>query len=64
MTIMEKHASATTYVGSGAAVLGGLSANEIAAYGGLLIGVLGLLINWYYKAKEDRRAERALECKP
>lgn len=63
MTIMEKHASATTYVGSGTALFGGLSANEVAAYGGLIIGVIGLLVNWYYKAKEDRRAERALSCK-
>lgn len=63
MTIMEKHASATTYVGSGTALLGGLSANEIAAYGGLIIGLIGLLVNWYYKMKEDRRAERALACK-
>lgn len=56
---MEKHASAVTYAGSGAAMFGGLSANEIAAYGGLIIGVVGLFVNWYYKAKEDRRAERA-----
>ena len=59
MTIMEKHASAVTYAGSGTALFGGLSANEVAAYGGLIIGVIGLLVNWYYKAKEDRRAERA-----
>lgn len=64
MTIMERHASATTYVGSGTALLGGISANELAAYCGIAIGLAGLLINWYYKAKEDRRAERALQCKP
>jgi hypothetical protein len=63
MTIMEKHASATTYVGSGAAIIGGMSANEIAAYSGIFIGLIGMLVNWYYKAKEDRRAERALTCK-
>lgn len=63
MTIMEKHASATTFVGSFTAIFGGLSANEIAAYGGLLIGAAGMLVNWYYKAKEDRRAEQAMQAK-
>lgn len=54
---MEKHANLITQGGAYSAVLGGLTANEIAAYGGLIIGAAGLLINWYYKAKEDRRAE-------
>jgi len=58
MTIMERHASGTTFIGSFVAIFGGLSANEIAAYGGLLVGTLGMLINWYYKAKEDARYER------
>jgi len=58
---MERHASSATMWGSVTSVLGGLTANEVAAYGGLLIGVAGLLVNWYYKAKEDRRAERALK---
>lgn len=61
---MEKHATTVTYAGSGTAMLGGLGANEIAAYGGLIIGVIGLLVNWYYKAKEDRRRERAARCAP
>lgn len=57
---MEKHANLITQGGAYSAVLGGLTANEIAAYGGLFIGAVGLLINWYYKAKEDRRAEHHL----
>ena len=27
----------------------------------LLIAILGLLVNWYYKAKQDRRAQREHE---
>lgn len=57
---MERHASGVTFAGSLTSIFGGLTANEVAAYGGLLIGVVGLLVNWYYKAKEDRRAERAI----
>lgn len=59
---MERHASATTFAGSFTAIFGGLSANEIAAYGGLFVGAIGMLVNWYYKAKEDRRAERAAKA--
>lgn len=60
---MERHASAVTYGGSIASIFGGLTANEVAAYGGLLIGVVGLLVNWWYKAKEDRRAEQAWKAR-
>lgn len=44
-----KAATTAQYGGSGAAVYFGLTANEIAAFGGLLVAVIGLLINWYYK---------------
>ena len=50
-------AQKVTYSGAGAAVLGGLSANEIAAFGGLLIAFLGWLVNLYYKRKENRRRD-------
>lgn len=59
MNPMEKYSQVATHAGAYSAVYGGLSANEIAAYGGLVIGVVGLIINWYYKAKEDKRAEKA-----
>lgn len=61
---MEKHASSVTITGSLTSIFGGLTANEIAAYGGLCIGIAGLLVNWYYKAKEDRRAEAAFRHRP
>lgn len=50
-------AQKVTYSGAGAAVVGGLSANEIAAFGGLAIAFLGWLVNLYYKRKDDRRQE-------
>lgn len=48
-------ANKVTYGGSGVAFIGGLAASEIAAYGGLLIAVIGLIVQWYYKRKDDRR---------
>lgn len=48
-------ANKVTYAGGTTAFLGGVSANEIAAFGGLLVAVIGLLVQWYYKRKDDRR---------
>ena len=39
-------------------MFGGLSANEFAALGGLCVAVIGLVVQWHYKAKADRRAQR------
>jgi hypothetical protein len=47
--IINKVATTATYAGSGAAVYFGLTANEIAAFGGLLVAVVGLIVTWYYK---------------
>lgn len=48
--------SKATYTGAGVTISGGVLLSEVAVIVGMVIGVLGLLINWYYKAKEDRRA--------
>lgn len=39
----------------GVSVFGGLTANEVAAVGGLLVGFIGLIVQIYYKRKADRR---------
>lgn len=47
-------AAKTTTIAAGVSVLGGISATEVAAIGGLLVAILGLLINWYYRRAEVR----------
>lgn len=47
--VVTKIASTATYSGSTAAVYFGLSANEIAALGGLTVAIIGLVVTWYYK---------------
>ena len=44
-----KIASAATYGGSSAAVIFGLTANEFAAISGVVIALVGLLVNIYFK---------------
>lgn len=51
-------ASKATYTGAGMSVTGWLLSNEFAVLFGLILGLAGFLLNWYYKAKDDRRRER------
>lgn len=45
-------------VGGGAtAAYGGITANDLLAYVGAIVAVLGLVIQWYYKRKDDRRRD-------
>lgn len=48
-------ANKVTYTGGATAFVGGLTANELAAIGGLIVAVVGLVVQWYYKRKADRR---------
>lgn len=41
--------------GGATAAIGGFTANEVAAFGGLLVAIVGLAVQWYYKRKADRR---------
>jgi biopolymer transport protein ExbB/TolQ len=41
--------------GGSSAVVMGLTLGDMAALGGLLVAIVGLGIQWYYKRKSDRR---------
>lgn len=60
-TVTTKAATAAQYGGSGAAVYFGLTANEIAAFGGLAIGVIGFLVNWWHQHQHLKLAKQKLE---
>lgn len=47
-------ASTTTYGGGISAVVFGLNAQEVGVAGGLIIGVLGLIVNIYFKHKAHK----------
>jgi NhaP-type Na+/H+ or K+/H+ antiporter len=52
-------ASKTTWAGSLTAVLGFLTSSGFGVLVGAVIGITGLLIQWYYRRKQDRREEAA-----
>lgn len=64
--IVQKIATAAQYGGSGTAMYFGLTANELAAIGGLLVAIVGLVVsqcmNWWFKwqhlklARENAKA--------
>ena len=43
--------SKATYTGSGMVLSGWLFSSEFAVFVGILIGIAGFLVNWYYKHK-------------
>lgn len=49
--------SKATYTGAGMTISGWLLSSEFAVLVGILIGVGGFLVNWYYRHKEDRRQQ-------
>lgn len=55
-------ASKTSHAAAGVAIIGGLTATDMAAFGGLAVALVGTLvgqgINLYFRRREDRRAER------
>jgi hypothetical protein len=64
IAVAQKAASAATYAGGSAAVYGGLTANEIAAFGGLAIGVIGYLTNLWFKAQHLKLAREQAKPNP
>lgn len=57
-TTIIKVANAATYGGSSSAVFFGLTANEFAAIGGLIVAIIGLVVNILYKHKHYKLAKR------
>lgn len=56
-------ASKATYGGAGSVLLGTLLSNEFAVGVGIVIGVAGFCVNWYYQHRAARRAEAEIEAR-
>lgn len=46
-----------TFSGAGAAFVFGLSANEFAALMGVVVGIIGLIVQSYYNRRRDKREQ-------
>ena len=64
MQIQETVAAAAnpvTGAGSATTVLSWMNGSEFGMWAGIVIGLVGLAVNFYYKRKNDRRAAEAHE---
>ena len=53
--------SKATYTGATTSVLGWIMSSEFGVLVGIILGVGGFLVNWYYKHKEDKRKQELHE---
>lgn len=53
--------SKVTYAGSAGSVLGWMASSEGGVVIGIAVGVIGLLVNVWFKAREDRRQQEEHE---
>lgn len=60
----EAVATKITYAGSATAFFGGMTANEFAAIGGLVVAVIALVVNtamsWHFKSKHLEIARQSM----
>lgn len=61
--LMASIGSGTTKAGAGSAVFGWIVSQEVLAVSGVMIALLGLCINWYYKRQENARAQAEHELR-
>ena len=54
---MAAAGSKATYAGAGASTMGWLLSSEFGVLIGLVLGVGGFVLNWYYRHKEDKRQQ-------
>ena len=52
-------AGKVTATAAGTAFLGGVSANTVAAIGGLIVAIVGLIVTIFYKHRADQRGQQA-----
>ena len=56
---MGKHSSVWAYLTSlGTALFGGVTLQNLALWVGIITALGTFLVNWYYKEREDERAEK------
>jgi hypothetical protein len=64
--LIAKTANAAEKGGATVAVLGGLTATELAAFGGLLVAIFGFVVNtamnWYFKAQHLKLARETAKA--
>lgn len=56
-TTMAAAGSKATYTGASTTVFAWVLSSEFGIFLGILLGLGGFIVNWYYKHKQDKREE-------
>jgi hypothetical protein len=56
-------ASKATYTGAGASFIGWLLSSQFVGLAGVVVGVVGLLLNFYFRRRQDAREQREHEAR-
>ena len=56
---MERVTTPLAYSTSGSLVVFGFTLSDLSLIVGILLGIATFMLNWYYKAKDDKRKEQA-----
>lgn len=54
---------ATTQAGAGITIFSGLTLNEVGVLVGILVGLAGICLQWYFLSRRDKREREAHEFK-
>lgn len=55
--VVASVASKATYVGAGTSFIGWLTTSEAGVAVGIILGIVGFIVNLYFKRREDRRQQ-------
>jgi hypothetical protein len=55
--------SKATYTGAGATFVGWILSSQFGVLAGVLIGALGLLLNFYFRRRQDAREQQEHEAR-
>lgn len=50
-------ASKATYSGAATSIIGWVLSSEFGILVGMVLGIAGFAVNWYYKLRQDRREQ-------
>ena len=62
-TAIAAAASKVTFAGAGTTIFAWLTSSEFGVVAGILIGVIGLAVNWHFSRRTDKREQREYEAR-
>lgn len=62
-TVLAASGAKATQVGATTSVVSWMLSSQFGVLVGIVVGLVGLSVNWYYRHKQDRREQREHEAR-